>query len=60
MLLRKAIEDGLEANPDPGRVFLVFVNDEGIAYNWRWEIADPENVNLPREYATRFKVTVYP
>jgi len=46
--------DGTEQNPYPGQVYLVFVNDERIAYNWRWETADAEDFNLPMEYATRF------
>jgi len=36
-------------------VFLVFVNDEGIAYNWRWEKADEDEPDLPRRFKTRFK-----
>lgn len=40
---KKFIKDGSEANADPNQLFLVFVNDEGVAYNWRWEYADLEN-----------------
>ena len=29
--------DGSQRSPYPGQVYLVFVNDEGVAYNWRWE-----------------------
>ncbi len=47
--------DGTERRPYPGQVFLVFVNDEGVAYNWRWEKADPDNPDLPVDHAIRFK-----
>src|SRR5208337_5504364 len=35
--------DGSSARSYPGQVYLVFVNDEKVAYNWRWEKADPDN-----------------
>ena len=47
--------DGTPGLPYPGQVYLVFVNDEGVAYNWRWERADPDYPNLPMGYSTRFK-----
>ena len=47
--------DGTDANPYPNQVYLVFVNDEGVAYNWRWERADPDNPKLPAGHADRFK-----
>lgn len=47
--------DGTERRPYPGQVYLVFVNDEGVAYNWRWEKADPDDPNLPQNFETRFK-----
>jgi hypothetical protein len=34
---------------------LVFVNDEGVAYNWRWDKADPDEPTLPVGYQTRFR-----
>ncbi len=37
-----------------GEVFLVFVNDDRIIYNWRWEKADPNDADLPEGYASRF------
>jgi hypothetical protein len=46
--------DGSEARPYPGQVYLVFVNDERVAYNWRWEKADPDNPRLPLGHADRF------
>jgi hypothetical protein len=47
--------DGTEAPPFAGQVYLVFVNDEGVAYNWRWEKADADDPHLPQNHAQRFK-----
>jgi hypothetical protein len=47
--------DGSSAPPYFGQVYLVFINDERVAYNWRWEKADPDNLNLPIGHETRFK-----
>jgi hypothetical protein len=47
--------DGTEQNPFPRQVYLVFVNHEGIAYNWRWERSDPEDNRLPENHKRRFK-----
>ena len=47
--------DGSERPPWPAQVFVVFVNDEKIAYNWRWEKADPSDPQLPVGHAERFK-----
>lgn len=47
--------DGSKGKPYPGKVYLVFVNDEGVAYNWRWELADPDDPELPNNHETRFK-----
>jgi hypothetical protein len=33
----------------------VFVNDERVAYNWRWEHADPDDHRLPVGYKDRFR-----
>lgn len=46
-------QDGEKRDPWPGEVFLVFVNDEGVAYNWRWEPTD-EN-GYPQDNSTRFR-----
>jgi hypothetical protein len=32
---------------DPDQIFLVFVNDTGIVYNWRWEFADEADPEIP-------------
>lgn len=47
--------DGTPGRPYPGQVYLVFVNDERVAYNWRWEKAGPDEPALPIDHATRFK-----
>jgi hypothetical protein len=39
----------------PNEVFLVFVNDENVVYNWRWEKCDSESPNLPENYEIRFR-----
>src|SRR4051812_7617582 len=47
--------DGTKRAPWPGQVFLVFVNEEHVAYNWRWEQADPDDPKLPIKHGERFK-----
>ncbi|MCX7428700.1 MAG: hypothetical protein NTW96_24120 [Planctomycetia bacterium] len=47
--------DGTERPPYPNQVYLVFVNDEYVAYNWRWEPADADNPRLPENHEQRFK-----
>jgi hypothetical protein len=47
--------DGTERSPYPGQVFLVFVNQEKVAYNWRWEQADPDDGEVPINHPERFK-----
>jgi hypothetical protein len=56
---KKFQKDGSEANPDPNQVFLVFVNDESVAYNWRWEAVDIDNPGLPKDHKSRFQNMVY-
>lgn len=46
--------NGTEINPYPRQVYLVFVNDGFIAYNWRWEYGDPEDLELPADHPARF------
>jgi hypothetical protein len=50
--------DGSTRPPYPNRVFLVFVNQDRIAYNWFWAECDPRDENLPIGYAERFKKQV--
>jgi len=49
------LRDGTAIPSYPGQVYVVFVNDEGIAYNWRWEEADPDNPQLPIDFQDRFR-----
>ncbi len=49
------LQDGTPVRPFSGQVYLVFVNDEHVAYNWRWEKADPANPRLPVDYQKRFR-----
>ncbi len=49
------LQDGTSVRPFGGKVYLVFVNDEGVAYNWRWEKSDPDNLRLPRDHEARFR-----
>jgi hypothetical protein len=50
--------DGREINPYPRQVFLVFVNDEKVAYNWYWTESDPADPTLPFRWEQRFKARV--
>ena len=50
--------DGSKRPVYPGQVFLVFVNEECVAYNWRWEKTDEDDANLPSGYAGRFRKRV--
>ncbi len=47
--------DGTAGPPYSGQVYLVFVNRDKIAYNWRWEKADPSDPALPLGHENRFK-----
>jgi len=47
--------DGTPAPPYLDEVYLVFINHESVAYNWRWEKCDPDDPNVPNGHAERFK-----
>jgi hypothetical protein len=47
--------DGTKIPPYRGQVYVVFLNDERVAYNWRWEKADPDDIRLPVDHEIRFK-----
>ena len=47
--------DGMPGRSYPNQVYLVFVNQEGVAYNWRWDKADAADPALPQNHDTRFK-----
>jgi hypothetical protein len=46
--------DGTERPAYPGQVYVVFVNQDKVAYNWRWEMADPNAPGLPMNHQARF------
>ncbi len=46
---------GIQINPRYAQVYLAFVNDEDVVYNWRWEKADMKDLYLPKYYESRFK-----
>ena len=46
---------GQPIKPPENKVFLIFVNTDKMAYNWRWEVCDGEDPALPDDYANRFK-----
>jgi len=48
-------ENGGEKPPRLNKIFLVFVNADKIAYNWRWEKVDPQNDRFPIDFQTRFR-----
>jgi len=48
-------EDGTALQPRKNKVFLVFVTEELVAYNWRWEKCCPDKPELPINYQTRFR-----
>jgi hypothetical protein len=52
---RSYTPDGDRRPPRRGGIFLVFVNEDRVAYNWRWEKVDDEDPNLPCNYKKRFK-----
>lgn len=47
-------QDGSDAPPYKNQVYVVFVNDDGVAYNWRWEKSDESDSRLPIEHESRF------
>lgn len=47
--------DGNEIPPYRRKVYLVFVTDEEIVYNWRWDQADADEQHLPHDHENRFR-----
>jgi len=47
-------ENGEEQPAYPNQVFLVFVNRDKVAYNWRWARADKADDRLPENHKERF------
>ena len=54
------LEDGRVVAPWKDQVFLVYVNDDKVVYNWRWDIADKTNLFLPIGFQTKFKKKAWP
>ena len=50
--------NGLECYSRPDRVFLVFTDEKRTIMQAFWDIADPDEVTLPRDYGTRFRKEV--
>ena len=48
-------QEGDRCPPRAGQVYLVFVNEDRVAYNWRWERAHPDHPELPLDLENRFK-----
>lgn len=48
-------QDGIKKAPRLGQVFLVFLNEDRVAYNWRWETAAADDPNLPADHEGRLK-----
>lgn len=46
--------EGQERPAYEAEVFLVFINHDGVAYNWRWEDEDPKKPGHPKDWQTRF------
>ncbi len=46
---------GERVRPWLGQLFLVFLDDDRIIYNWRWDKADPDDLRLPLDFAHRFE-----
>lgn len=49
---------GERVRPWTGQVFLVFVDDDRIVYNWRWDKSDASSLRLPIDFAQRFEEQV--
>jgi hypothetical protein len=60
---RKYNNEGQTLATPKGRIFLVFVNDDRVVYNWTWENADENALAngkyLPADYENRFSRQVY-
>jgi hypothetical protein len=48
-------ENGKQIPPFPGRVFLVFVNRDKVAYNWYYDRVDASDQRFPERFETRFQ-----
>jgi hypothetical protein len=55
---RSYTADGQKRPAWEDKVFLVFINSDRVAYNWRWEKCDLDQPNLPQNWSDRFKTRV--
>lgn len=51
---RSYSSDGERRAPRRGQVYLVFVNEDRVVYNWRWEKADRNDPQIPEDVENRF------
>ncbi len=51
-------KDGRRIAARIGEVYLVFVNADRVAYNFRWEHCDTVKRSFPKDYETRFDIWV--
>jgi hypothetical protein len=57
---RKILNDNVTVPPPPGYVFVVFVNESGHVYSWRWEKEDENTPGHPIGWETRFDDKLWP
>jgi len=50
--------EGVQVRADPNKVFMVFVNENKVAYLWYWHTADDDDKTLPLGHEKRFKKKV--
>ena len=50
--------EGVPVRADPNKVFMVFVNENKVAYLWYWHTADDDDKTLPLGHEKRFKKKV--
>jgi hypothetical protein len=47
-------DDGSQFPPPPRQVFVAFVTDHDVVYNWAWVKSDPADADLPEDHGARF------
>ena len=48
-------KDGQQLPPWPGEVFLVFVSEDDVVYNWYGTKCDPDDANLPKNFSVQYR-----
>lgn len=51
---------GRKKPPLKGKTFLVFLDQDGKVFQWRWEEADPERKAYPENWRERFRSQKWP